>query len=265
MSEERECAPGTFIWAELVARDTRGAADFYMPLFSWEKEEAPLPDGAGTYAIFSREGKHACGMYEMLPEVRGSGRPAHWQSYVKVDSADAAAQRAEELGARLAHPPCDVMEAGRMAMIQDPTGAFLCLWQPGAHKGAQIFNRPGALCWNELLTKDTARAASFYAALFGWTTSTAPTPTGAGYTMFHNAGRENGGMLEIGPEMGEAPPHWQPYFAVESCDAALERAKALGGQCAFPAMEVPGAGRFAGVMDPEGAAFVVIELQKSPD
>ena len=91
MSEEREYAPGTFIWVELVARDTGGAAGFYMPLFGWEKEEVPLMDGAGVYAIFSRDGKHACGMYEMFPDMREGDHPAHWRSYVKVERADAAA------------------------------------------------------------------------------------------------------------------------------------------------------------------------------
>ena len=62
----------------------------------------------------------------------------------------------------------DVFDSGRMAFIVDPTGAQLGLWQPKNHIGAGIVNTVGAMCWNELLTRDAQTAKAFYSAIFGW-------------------------------------------------------------------------------------------------
>ena len=104
----------------------------------------------------------------MRPEERQSGTPPHWNLYVTVANVDETVKRAEGLGARVFAPPFDVMGAGRMAVLQDPTGAVFQLWEPKEHIGAKILNEPGAVCWSELTTRDTAAAESFYTALFGW-------------------------------------------------------------------------------------------------
>ena len=89
--------------------------------------------------------------------------------YVTVADVDEAAKRAEALGAKVLAPPFEVMDAGRMAVLQDPTGAVFQVWQATKHIGAKILNEPGALCWSELTTRDTKAAESFYTKLFGWT------------------------------------------------------------------------------------------------
>ena len=61
------------------------------------------------------------------------------------------------------------MDAGRMAVLQDPTGAVFQVWQAKNSIGAKILNEPGALCWTELTTTDTKAAEAFYTKLFGWT------------------------------------------------------------------------------------------------
>ena len=263
MTEGRTYAPGTFIWADLVARDVGVAKGFYMPLFGWTLEEVPVMDGA-VYNIFSRDGQQVCAMFEMFPGMLEGGHPPHWQSYVSVESADASAERATAAGGRVVKEPCDVMEVGRMAMIQDPTGAFLSLWQPRAHTGAQAMNRPGAIAWNELLTRDTGSAASFYAALFGWTSSVVPGAAGGDYVIFHNDDQPCAGMIEIRPDMGDIPPCWEVYFGVADLDVALEEAKRLGGQGTFAPLEIAEKARIAGLMDPQGAAFTIMEQRNPP-
>ena len=143
------------------------AKDFYTSLFGWTFEDLPVMDEA-VYTMFSKDGKQVCAMFRMFPEMLDSGHPSFWQSYVTVESVDETMKKAVKLGAQTAQEPCDVLEEGRVAMIRDPGEAFLCLWQPKAHKGADIMGEPGALNWNELLTKDVERAGSFYAELFGW-------------------------------------------------------------------------------------------------
>ena len=258
MSEGKEYAPGSFCWADLVAREVGVAKDFYTSLFGWTFEDRPVMDEA-VYTMFSKDGKQACAMFEMFPGMLESGHPSFWQSYVTVESADEAVKKAVELGGHAAQEPCDVLDVGRMAMIRDPAEAFLCLWQPKAHKGAEVMNEPGAITWNELLTKDVERAGSFYAELFGWTSTVTPNPAGGDYMVFMSGEEPRAGMLELQPDMGEMPPHWGVYFQVESLDAALDKAKSLDGQGTFPPLEIPDVGRIGGIMDPQGACFTAME------
>ena len=147
-----------------------------------------------------------------------------------------------------------------MAVLQDPQGAVFCVWQAKAHIGARLVGETGTFCWDELWTTDPKKAAEFYAGLFGWEAkeSSADAPAGS-YTEWVNAGQPIGGMLQISPEMGPVPPNWLPYFMVEDCDAAGEKATALGGKLQVPPTDIPNVGRFAVVQDPQGAMFSIFK------
>jgi len=152
--------------------------------------------------------------------------------------------------------PFDVMEAGRMAVLQDPTGAVICVWQAKSSIGARIVNEPGSLCWCELATSDTEKAGRFYSRLFGWTLK----PSLEGYTEFLQGGTAIGGMMAIDPAWGKVPPHWLSYFAVSDCDGTTAKVKELGGSARVPPKDIPNTGRFAILTDPQGAQFAVIRL-----
>jgi predicted enzyme related to lactoylglutathione lyase len=107
-----------------------------------------------------------CGL-SAQPEMM-KGMPPVWTSYVSVKSADDAVKKAESLGGKALAPAFDVMDAGRMAIIGDPTGAVIAVWQPNKHFGAKLANEPGSLCWNELNTHDSDKATAFYTELFDW-------------------------------------------------------------------------------------------------
>ncbi len=264
MPEIKQYAPGSFCWADLVAKELGVARDFYTSLFDWTFEDRPMTDES-VYTIFSKDRNQVCAMFEMFPGMLESGHPSFWQSYVAVESVDETVKKTVELGGQIPHEPCDVFDAGRMAMIRDPGEAFLCLWQPKAHKGADVMGEPGALIWNELITKDVDRTGAFYGELFGWKSVVTPSPSGGDYTVFMSGEEPRAGMLELTPDMGGMPPHWGVYFQVESLDAALDKAKRLGGQDTFPPMEVPDVGRFGGIMDPQGACFTAMEPMGSGD
>jgi hypothetical protein len=206
-------------------------------------------------------GRGVGALYTQKKEERAHGVPPHWNSYVAVENADAAAAKAKQLGGTLLAEPFDVMDVGRMAVIQDPTGATFCVWQAMKHTGAAVLGEPGSLVWTELMTKDTARAQTFYTGLFGWK---AETMRGApmSYTVFKREGAEMGsaGMLAITPEMGPVPPNWLPYFAVTDCDATVATAGKLGGKTIVPPQDVPDTGRFSVLEDPQGATFAVIAM-----
>lgn len=263
MSERTEYKPGTFCWADLVTTDTASAKRFYTSLFGWEATDVPA--GPSVYTMFRQDEKDVCALYELSAEMAKQGVPAHWQSYASVANVDESAAKATELGGNVIAPPMDVMEAGRMAVVQDPTGAHFALWQANKNIGAGIVNEPFALCWNELLTRDTEAAVKFYAGLFGWTTNQSTSPMGAVYTGFKNGNDLAGGMLEIRPEWGPVPPNWVVYFSVDNCDAIIEKATGLGAKAVMPAMDIPEVGRICQLHDPLGAYFAIIQLEGPGD
>ena len=250
---------GIFCWIDLATTDADAAKTFYSGLFGWELEDAPAPDNI-VYTMCRQSGEDVCALYGMSPQMRDQGIPPHWASYLNVLAADAAAARASELGGTVLIPPFDIMDVGRMAVIRDPSGAAVSLWQPKRHIGATLVNCPGAWCWNELATRDTDAAARFYGELLGWTGEVSEGATGP-YTTFRRDGRLVGGMLAIAPEWGEVPPNWGVYFAVEDCAATRARATELGAKVMMPDMEVPEIGTLCVLADPQGAVFTVIALE----
>src|SRR5918998_1846178 len=187
MGKRERYEPGTFCWVDLATTDPAGAKTFYGELFGWEAEDMPAGE-AGTYTMLRLDGDYVCGLYEMDAARSEQGAPPSWLSYVSVDDADATAARARELGGTVYGEAFDVLDAGRMAVIQDPTGAVLGAWQPRGHIGASRVNDPGCFTWNELQTRDSETAADFYAALFGWETEPVEQDGNLVYVTIENAG-----------------------------------------------------------------------------
>jgi uncharacterized protein len=249
-------APGTFCWVELGTTDGEGAKKFYTELFGWDFTDNPIGPGM-VYTMLKQDGKDVGALYQMPAEMTEQGIPPHWLSYVSVTSADETATKATELGGTIRKEPFDVFDIGRMAVIQDPTGAVFALWQPRKHIGAGIVNVPNSLVWNELGTTDVAKATEFYTNLFGWTADVQQ--FGIEYTIFKNGERGAGGCYKLTPEMGNVPSHWLVYFAVDDCDATTEKAASLGAKTMKPPDDIPGVGRFSILLDPQGAAFAIIK------
>src|SRR5215813_11749700 len=158
--------PGTFSWAELMTTDSGKAKKFYEPLLGWDFDDMP----AGPDMIYSMSkvgGQYVGGLFTMGESMKGM--PPAWASYVTVEDVDAAAKKVTANGGSIMKEPFEVMDVGRMAVVADPTGAALCLWQARKHIGAGVIHDPGAMTWNELFTGDVDRAGKFYSTLFGWT------------------------------------------------------------------------------------------------
>jgi len=244
---------GTFSWVDLTVPDTKAAAKFYSELLGWTADEPNAEYGG--YAMVRTNGKAVAGL---TPQM-SPGAPAAWTTYVNVDDADATAEKAKQAGGQVIFGPMDVMSQGRMALVQDPTGAVIGLWQAGEHRGADVYNEPGALSWNELQTRDIEAAKRFYSQVFGWD----PHTNGEGaqaYTEWHLNGKSIGGMMAMPEQVPAAvPPFWLPYFVVTDAEATTQKAKELGGQVMMPPMTIP-QGTFAVLADPDGATFAVIKL-----
>jgi hypothetical protein len=249
-------APGTFSWVDLATTDVAAAKDFYAALFGWELEDTDAGGGA-TYTMCRVGGDAVCGLYERSGDGDG-GAPA-WTSYVTVADADAAATRAADLGGETVMAAFDVLDAGRMALLRDPQGALLAVWQAGTRIGADRVNDPGCLCMNELSTTDVDAARAFYEALFGWTTEDTG-PDGPGMVVVLNGEAMNGSVFRA--QAGE-PAHWRPCFTVESADTAVRRAVELGGTDPGRRLELPD-GIVAILHDPQGAVFSVFAGETDP-
>jgi predicted enzyme related to lactoylglutathione lyase len=256
MGERTSHPAGAFSWAELSTNDVDGAKAFYTGLFGWDLEDTPAgPDM--NYVMARIGGKEVAAMYQQ--GEREQGVPPNWHSYVTVESADDTAARAKELGAELMGDGAfDVMDVGRMAIVQDPTGAVIFVWEPRKSIGATLVNDPGSLTWNDLGTTDPEAAERFYSELFGWTFEKVPGPVD--YWVIQNDGRSNGGMrLQSDQEVADGtPPNWMPYFAVESSEEAGAKAGELGGRVLVPPTDVPN-GKFSVLQDPHGAVFALSE------
>lgn len=252
-------APGTFCWLDLGAHDLPAAREFYTRLFGWEAVNNHYgPDEGDVYVMFKLRGQNVAATYAMDPNQAAMGIPSAWLCYVAVESADASAARARELGATIMADSFDIMDVGRMALVQDPGGALVALWQPASHPGVGIRDEPGAAGWWELATHDTARAGEFYGGLFGWKGRAMDGAPGLDYTVLSGPTGMVGGMYAITEKMEGMPPSWMPYFIVEDADAAAEQVTALGGTVLHGPLDVPMVGRVALIRDPQGAMFYII-------
>lgn len=259
MPEYKAHEPGTFCYAELATGDPAVAGTFYMTLFGWNRNDQDLGD-FGLYTQFDLDGKVVAAQFKLPDEQVANNVPPNWGQYVSVADTDASAALAVDLGGQVVMGPMDVFDHGRMVVLADPTGAVFCLWQPKENIGVEFKDDPGSMCWNELLTSDTAQATAFYGELFGWTAQTMNMGALGDYTIFGAAAdRPAAGMMPIQQEMGPIPPHWLVYFAVADCSASLDRAAGLGAQVLVPVTEIPGMGMFSVLQDPAGAVFGIFQ------
>jgi uncharacterized protein len=250
---------GVFCWAELGTTDTAAAKAFYGSLMGWSAFEIPMGPNS-VYTKFQMEGKDAAAMYQLTPEHLAGGVPPNWLPYASVDDVRASAAKVAELGGKVIVGPLDVGESGSMAVIQDPQGATLGLYQANKEIGNQVVDgRPGSQCWTELMTTSAEASKAFYGALLGYSFK-ASKVDGVDYTELQIDGQSVGGMMQMGPEFGTMPPHWMIYFSVANADATAEQGKAQGGTVCVPPSDIPGVGRFAVMQDGQGAFFSILKV-----
>jgi uncharacterized protein len=259
MGERAGYDAGTFCWAGLATSSPAEAEAFYTGLRGWEAEELSA-GAAGTYRLMRRGGKDVAIVYLQTAQARAAHAPPHWTSYISVADADATATRAGELGgAAVFREPFDVLDAGRVAAICDPTGAIVTLWQPRSKIGATLVNDVGALCWNELATTDVERAKTFYSDLLGWAYQTDE----GGCATITNAGRRNGAIRKLGTHERAIQPNWLAFFTVDSLEQAAHRAERLGGHKLSPTTRTD-SGRFLVIADQQRAPFALFEGDTDP-
>ena len=209
--------------------------------------------------MFELDGREAAAGYKLRPDQTQHGVPPHWMVYIAVANADESAAQVAGLGGTLLAPPFDVAEHGRMAVVQDPTGATFAIWQAKAHMGIQIGGVEGTLCWADLNSPDREKAVPFYATLFGWQFEPGKDKDPSGYLHIKNGEDFIGGATPPQFLPPGTPAHWLAYFLVSNCDASADKARSLGANVWVPPSDIEGAGRFSVLADPQGAAFALFQ------
>jgi predicted enzyme related to lactoylglutathione lyase len=263
MSERDGFAQGVPCWVDTWQPDADAAMNFYTQIFGWETEDT-MPEGVdGKHYMCRLRGRDVAAIASR-PE--GAPDVTAWTTYVWVDDVDSIVAKAKDAGGSVLVAPFDALDGGRIAVIADPAGAAIGAWQPGAHRGAQLVNEPGAYSMSGLMTPDPEGAKRFYPEVFGWEIKTfemgddelvmwtvpgfvggepqQPVPRDVAATMLPTSN-------------GDAPPpQWSVDFWIADLDEAAAKIPGLGGRVLAEPYDIPGTGLRQGVfMDPQGATF----------
>ncbi len=245
---------GTPCWVDVSVDDVPKAITFYQALFGWDIQVGG-PE-VGGYSIARLENRIVAGV---SPKYGPAEAPSAWTTYLATEDVDATADRIKGAGGQLIAGPMDVTSEGRMAIAIDTAGAVFGVWQGGNTTGIGLANVPGALSWDEQMSRDFHGSKAFYHAVFGYGYQDM-SAEGFKYVTLMVDGHEVGGLGEYPqgtPE--EMPAAWSVYFAVENADAAVAKVVELGGTVVRPAWDSP-YGRIGVVADDHGAVFSLIKL-----
>jgi uncharacterized protein len=244
----RDTSAGAPCWIDLNASDTRRAEDFYTGLFGWTADE-PNPEFGG-YFMFKHAGVPVAGCMPAMP----GGIPDVWSVYLTSDDAQKTVEAAAANGGLIVVPPMAVGDLGTMAVVLDPGGSSIGLWQPGQFRGIDGVGEAGLPNWFELHTREYDKAVAFYQEVFGWTVQTMADQPGFRYTVLDHGGDRLAGIMDASGWGPQEPTGWTVYQWVDDADASVARVTELGGSVIRPAEDTP-YGRLATVADPAGAVF----------
>jgi uncharacterized protein len=251
---------GTPCWIDVMVDDATKARAYYSELFGWDIQDGP--EEAGGYLMAMKGGRPAAGIGQKMPGQEGM--PSAWTTYLAADSADAVAQKVTAAGGQLVAPPFDVLDAGRMAIAVDPTGAAFGVWEAKAMTGAGIHNVDGTYCWNELHTRDYDKAKDFYAQVFDYSYAEIGDGATMAYSTFTLPGGEAsvGGINDDTKFPGEGPAYWLTWFEVDDVDASGAKATELGGTILMGPDDTP-FGRMTIVQGPQAETFGIINTTQT--
>jgi len=256
MAEARAVVANKPAWVDLSSSDAAASRDFYGNLFGWQIDVSPDPQYGG-YGVARVDGKDVAG----IGPKQSAEAPTAWSVYIGTSDAEDVAGKVEAAGGKVIAPPFEVGDQGRMAVFQDPSGAFISAWQPKAMAGFQT-SAPNTFGWAELSARGIDKAIPFYSAVFGWTAKTSEMGEGAPpYTEFQLGGQSIAGGMEMNPMApAEVPSYWTVYCAVEDVDASFAQATGAGAREMLAPQDFPG-GRFAILTDPQGAVFGLLKMR----
>jgi predicted enzyme related to lactoylglutathione lyase len=250
----RDTAPvGAPCWTDLLSSDTDRSIAFYSQLFGWTAD--PPAQEFGGYINFRKNGVLIAGLMGRQP---GWEMPDAWSVYLTTDDARKTVDVARANGGQVQSEPMDVGPLGTMAILGDPGGATIGLWQPGEHRGFGLVAEDGAPSWFELQTRDYNAAVDFYREVFRWNAATMSDTPEFRYTTLKIGEDMYAGIMDSSQfHPAGLPAYWSVYFGADDVDATISKLVELGGQVRRPAEDTP-YGRLAVAVDPTGAEFKLV-------
>ncbi|BBX20368.1 hydroxylase [Mycolicibacterium duvalii] len=246
---------GAPIWIDLGTSDLDRAQHFYGAVFGWTFESAG-PDYGG-YVTASRDGRPVAGLMANDPQWNA---PDGWTTYLHTADIDATVAAVTAAGGTNCMAPMEVPAKGWMAMITDPTGAVVGLWQPTGHHGYEVVNEHGAPVYHQVTTRDYGAALEFYRSVFGWHTNTVADTDEFRYSTASFDGEELLGVMDGSVLPDDAPSVWTVFLAADDVDKTVRLVTENGGTVVRAAEDTP-YGRLAALADPTGAQFNLSSIQ----
>jgi len=258
MAEAKTAVAHKPVWTDLATSDAEAARNFYGKLFGWKIEVNPDPQYGG-YALAKIGDKDVAGIGPKQMEQQ----PSAWTVYIGTADADDTVKKAQAAGGNVVVPTMAVGDQGKMAIIQDPSGAVIGIWQAQNMSGAQLIDKPNTMGWAELNSRGVDKARPFYTKLFSWGEKKTPAQgESPEYTEFQAGGQSIAGAMEMNSMVpAEVPSYWMVYFNVDNVDKAFDKVVAEGGKEMLAPQDMPG-GRFAIVSDPQGASFGLLKMEE---
>jgi predicted enzyme related to lactoylglutathione lyase len=249
----RDTAPiGAPCWVDLMTSDSARARAFYAEVFGWTAEEPS--EEFGGYFMFLKDGAPVAGG---MPSTPDSG-PDRWTIYLATDDAVKTCDAAAANGGQVIVPVMDVGDVGSMAVVADPGGAGIGIWQAKEFAGFGVITETGAPSWFELHTRAYQESLDFYRSVFRWDTQVLSDTPEFSYSVLRNGEEMLAGVLDAGAMLPEgAPGQWSVYFGADDADATVAKIVKLGGSIVQPAEDTP-YGRLATATDPTGTVFKVV-------
>jgi len=243
---------------DLSTSDADASRAFYCGLFDWTAEEPA--EEFGGYFSFAKDGIRIAGCMRSQPDADMADA---WSVYLATDDAAKTVEAAGANGGQVHVQPMAVADLGTMALLADPGGAGIGVWQPDSFQGFGVLGEPGTPSWFELHTRDYQAAVAFYRDIFGLETNAiSDTPEFRYTTLVRDEAMLAGIMDASGMLPDGVPARWTVYFGVDDTDAALARIIELGGSVVTPAEDTP-YGRLAGAADPTGAGFKLVAANQA--
>jgi hypothetical protein len=254
-------ASGRFVWFDLMTPDISGAKSFYSEVVGWQTNKW----SGGDYEMWRAGGEDIGGVMGIGSSDGQDSSNPQWMAYVGSDDIEATADKARGLGGEVIVPPRDIPSVGRFAVLADPQKAPIAVFQTMSQPMVPDTRKLGHFGWAELNTSDWKEAWKFYSTLFGWqqTSSVNMGPEYGEYVMFGVDAKQAFGGMSSSAALMKARPHWLYYVNVKSVDDTAKKVVEKGGKGLNGPMDVPGGGRVAQCLDPQGARFAIFSAPAS--
>jgi hypothetical protein len=246
-------------WIDLMTSDTARSIAFYAELLGWRAVDTGT--GSGRYTMFFHDNAVVAGLTAQEP---ANGIQNFWTTYLATVSVDETIRAATAAGAVVLAPPQTVGNQGRLAVLTDPAGAAVGIWEAGSHRGFGADNEVGTPVWHELMARDFPAAIAFYSDVFGWTPIPLSATADFRYSTFGYDESMTGGVYDADATLpAGVSSHWQVYLGVADVRASATKVRELGGTVLREPWDSD-FGTFAQVTDPTGAGFMLGQVEPTP-